>query len=65
MNSAEFLMMVSTSEKGACPTPKEVSFDRGTLPLPSLKTSRRSVEPVPSRQSIIRSRLGLMSGRIL
>ncbi len=48
--------MVSASEKGAWPTPNEVSFARGFVSWQGRKTSRRSVDPTPSLQSTMTSR---------
>ncbi len=67
MNRETSRTRVSVSEKGACPTPNEVSFARGIFELQGRKTSRRSVDPTPRRQSTIRprswSRFGMVSRR--
>lgn len=44
-NSSVELTIVSTSENGAYPTPKEVSFEEGSPSL--LNTSTKSPEPCP------------------
>jgi len=58
------LIHFSISEKGAYETPNEVSFARGIFPSSGLNTSRRSVEPVPSLQSMIRCLSRFNSGTI-